>query len=111
MLEDETVRAGPAEWMWQLLWTNHHDGASFTGYLTLDMISYVFGPSSGTTVAIFLNFALAINYLVRYVSFDSVHETKLTHQLYIYTGSTTVYYNYTGHSCSANAGLTQCMLP
>lgn len=36
------------------------------------------------TVAIFLNFALAINYLVRYVSFDSVHETKLTHQLYIY---------------------------
>ena len=63
-----------------------------------------------TTVAIFLNFALAINYLVRYVSFDSVHETKLTHQLYIYTGSTTVYYNYTEHSCSANAGLTQCML-
>ena len=49
-MEDKTVRAGPAEWMWQLLWTNHHDGASFTasftGYLTLDMINYVFGPFS-----------------------------------------------------------------
>lgn len=26
-----------------------------------------------------------------------------------YTGSPTVYYNYTGHSCSVNAGLTHAV--